>query len=56
MCRAPVRALDKARISKKLLRYAKKQGRTDISLKDIRKSLSGIGVSLSKRVIAGRGK
>ncbi|MDA8091535.1 MAG: hypothetical protein M0Z61_15105 [Nitrospiraceae bacterium] len=54
MGKALVKASDQARISAKLLRYAKEQGRTDIGLKDIRKSLSGIGVSLSKRVIEGR--
>jgi hypothetical protein len=35
-------------ISTKLHRHLKKQGYTDISLKDIQQSLSGIGVSLSQ--------
>ena len=43
-------------VSTKLLRHAKKQGHTDVTLKDIQKSLSGIGVSLSKRVVEEREK
>jgi hypothetical protein len=43
-------------ISTKLHRHLKKQGYTDITLKDIQRSLSGIGVSLSKRVIEAREK
>ena len=43
-------------ISTKLHRHLKKQGYTDITLKDIQQSLSGIGVSLSKRVIEAREK
>lgn len=41
-------------ISTKLHRHLKKQGRTDVTLKDIQRSLSGILVSLSKRVIEDR--
>ena len=43
-------------ISTKLHRHLKKQGYADITLKDIQQSLSGIGVSLSKRVIETREK
>ena len=43
-------------ISTKLHRHVKKQGHTDVTLKDIQRSLSGIGVSLSKRVIEEREK
>jgi hypothetical protein len=43
-------------ISTKLHRHLKKQGRTDITLKDMQRSLSGIGISLSKRVIEEREK
>jgi len=42
------------RISTKLHRHLKKQGHADVTLKDIQRSLSGIGVSLSKRVIEER--
>jgi len=43
-------------ISTKLHRHLRKQGYTDITLKDIQQSLSGIGVALSKRVIEAREK
>ncbi len=43
-------------ISTKLHRHVKKQGHTDVTLKDIQHSLSGIGVSLSRRVIEEREK
>ncbi len=43
-------------ISTKLHRHLKRQGHTDVTLKDIQRSLSGIGVSLSKRVIEERKK
>ncbi len=43
-------------ISTKLHRHVKKQGHTDVTLKDIQRSLSGIGVSLSRRVIEEREK
>jgi hypothetical protein len=50
------KAAGQPRISSKLHRYLKKQGHTDVTLKDIQRSLSGIGVSLSKRVIEERDK
>jgi hypothetical protein len=50
------KAVGQPHISTKLLHHAKKQGQTDVTLKDIQKSLSGIGVSLSKRVIEDREK
>jgi hypothetical protein len=43
-------------MSTKLRRYLKKQGHTDATLKDIQRSLSGIGVSLSRRIIDEREK
>jgi len=43
-------------VSTKLHRHVKKQGYIDITLKDVQQSLSGIGVSLSKRVIEAREK
>ncbi|MEW6162856.1 MAG: hypothetical protein AB1606_06055 [Nitrospirota bacterium] len=53
------KALTKAgqpHISTKFHRHLKKQGYPDITLKDIQRSLSGIGISLSKRVIEEREK
>lgn len=44
------------RISTKLHRHLKRQCHTDVTLKDIQQSLSGIGVSLSRRVIEEREK
>jgi len=38
------------RVSRKLHSFLKKEGRSKATLKDMQKSLSGIGVSLSKRV------
>lgn len=43
-------------LSSKLHRHLKKAGHSDVTLKDIQASLSGIGVSLSKRVIEERHK
>ncbi|MBI4706967.1 MAG: hypothetical protein HY761_03470 [Candidatus Omnitrophica bacterium] len=40
----------------KLHRYLKKMSQVNVSLKDVQKSLSGIGISLSKRVIEEREK
>ena len=37
-------------------RHAKAQGQTNVTLRDIQKSLSGIGVSLLMRVIEDREK
>ena len=56
MGKALAKAAGRPHMSAKLLRHARKQGHTDITLKDIQKSLSGIGVSLSKRVIEDREK
>ncbi|MGQ9569708.1 MAG: hypothetical protein ACUVUQ_02475 [Thermodesulfovibrionales bacterium] len=44
------------RISTKLHNYLKKLRHSDATLKDIQRSLSGIGVSLSKRFIEDREK
>ena len=56
MTKAFAKATIHPRISTKLHRHLKKQGHTDDTLKDIQRSLSGIGVSLSKRVIEEREK
>jgi len=56
MSKALAKAAGQPHISTKLHRHAKQQGQTDVTLKDIQKSLSGIGVSLSKRVIEDREK
>lgn len=56
MGKALTKAPSRVHVSTKLARHAKKQGHTDVTLTDIRKSLSGIGVSLSKRVIEDREK
>jgi len=56
MSKAPAKAAGRPHVSTKLLRHAKKQGHTDVTLKEIQKSLSGIGVSLSRRVIEDREK
>jgi hypothetical protein len=45
-----------AQISTKLHRYLKKQGHSNVLLKDIQQGLSNIGVSISKRVIEEREK
>jgi hypothetical protein len=54
MSKALAKVAGQPRISTKLHRYLKKQGHTDVTLKDIQLSLSGTGVSLSKRVIEER--
>lgn len=56
MSKALAKAMGQPQISIKLHRHAKQQGQTDVTLKDIQKSLSGIGVSLSRRVIEDREK
>lgn len=56
MGKALAKATGHPHISTKLHRHVKKQGHTDVTLKDIQRSLSGIGVSLSKRVIEEREK
>jgi len=56
MTKAFVKVTIHPRVSTKLHRHLKKQGHTDVTLKDIQRSLSGIGVSLSKRVIEEREK
>ncbi|MEW6215234.1 MAG: hypothetical protein AB1478_08550 [Nitrospirota bacterium] len=50
------KATGPAHVSTKMHRYLKKQGRSNVSLKDIQQSLSNIGISLSKRVIEEREK
>jgi hypothetical protein len=42
--------------SPKLLKHMKEAPRVNVSLKDVQKSLSGTGVSLSKRVMEEREK
>jgi hypothetical protein len=54
MSKALTKIAGQPRISTKLHRHLKRQGHTEVTLKDIQRSLSGIGVSLSKRVIEER--
>jgi hypothetical protein len=56
MSKALVKTAGQPNISTKLHRHLKRQGHTDVTLKDIQRSLSGIGISLSKRVIVEREK
>jgi len=56
MAKALAKTIGQPHISSKLHRHLKKLGHSDIALKDIQQSLSGIGVSLSKRVIEEREK
>jgi hypothetical protein len=54
MAKALAKTVGQPHISSKLHRHLKKLGHSDITLKEIHRSLSGIGVSLSKRVIEER--
>jgi len=56
MAKALVKTSGHAHISSKIHRHLKKQGQPGISLKEVQKSLSNIGISLSKRVIEERAK
>lgn len=56
MSKALAKVMGQPHVSTKLHRHAKAHGHTDVTLKDVQKSLSGIGVSLSKRVIEDREK
>lgn len=56
MGKSLAKAATQPHISITLHRHLKKQGRTDVTLKDMQRSLSGIGISLSKRVIEEREK
>jgi len=56
MAKTLAKALGHPHISPKLHRHLKKLGHSDITLKEMQQSLSGIGVSLSMRVIDGREK
>jgi hypothetical protein len=56
MAKALAKATGQPHISSKFHRHLKKLGHSDITLKDMQQSLSGIGVSLSKRVIEERAK
>lgn len=56
MAKALAKAAGQPHISSTLHRHMKKARRSDATLKDIQQSLSGIGVSLSKRVIEERDK
>jgi len=56
MAKALAKAAGQPHISSKLHRHLKKLGHSDITLKDMQRSLSGIGISLSKRVIEEREK
>ena len=54
MAKALAKAESQPHISTKLHRYLKKVGYSNVTLRDIQQSLSGIGVSLSKQVIGER--
>ncbi len=56
MAKALAKAAGQPHVSAKLHRHAKKQGHTNVTLKDIQRGLSGIGISLSMRVIEEREK
>ena len=56
MPKALAKATGRAQISTKLHRYLKKQGHSNVLLKDIQRGLSNIGISLSKRVTEEREK
>jgi hypothetical protein len=56
MAKALAKAVGQPHISSKLHRHLKKLGHSNITLKDIQQNLSGIGISLSKRVIEEREK
>jgi hypothetical protein len=56
MAKALVKTTAHAHVSSKIHRHLKKQGQAGVSLKEIQKSLSNIGISLSKRVVEERAK
>jgi hypothetical protein len=56
MAKVLVKPTVQPHISTKLHRHLKKEGHSDVTLKDIQRSLSHIGISLSKRVIEEREK
>jgi hypothetical protein len=56
MAKTLSKAVGQPHISSKLHRHLKKLGHSEITLKDMQRSLSGIGISLSKRVIEERAK
>lgn len=56
MLKRAIKAPGKIHTSSKLHKYLKEAPHVDITLKDIQKSLSNVGVSLSKRVIQERAK
>lgn len=56
MAKTLAKAVGQPHISSKLHRHLKKLGHSNITLKDMQQSLSGIGISLSKRVIEEREK
>lgn len=56
MLKTAIKAPGKIHTSSKLHKYLKEAPQVDITLKDVQKSLSNVGVSLSKRVIQERAK
>lgn len=54
MAKALVKTTGHAHVSSKIHSHLKKEGQAGVSLKDIQKRLSNIGISLSKRVIEER--
>lgn len=56
MQKTAIKIANKSRTSSKLHKYLEEMPRINISLKDVQKSLSGIRISLSRRVIEEREK
>ncbi|MEK6692494.1 MAG: hypothetical protein AABY44_03605 [Nitrospirota bacterium] len=56
MSKVTLRASKQPSISSKLHKYIKEQPHVNLSLIDIQRGLSNIGISLSKRVIESREK
>ncbi|MBI3599960.1 MAG: hypothetical protein HY097_04890 [Nitrospinae bacterium] len=56
MARTLTKIAGQPHVSMKFYRYLKKYGHSNITLKDVQKSLSDIGISLSKRIIEEREK
>lgn len=56
MAKALAKVVGQPHISSKIHRHLKKLGHSNITLKEMQRSLSDIGVSLSKRVIEEREK
>lgn len=56
MLKRAVKTTGKIHTSSKLHKYVKETPHVDVTLKDVQKSLSNVGVSLSRRVMQERAK